>query len=245
MTSRTAGLPSDDRPPAGHIPVVGLLTENDQLRQAVVEALSPVVAVLSLTPLTFTAGRPPESLPVIVVDAALLAEGGGLAGRWQGAKPLVLAIVDQAHLSGDGWLNGPVRDFVVWPCLPAELHLRVKKLLAQARWAGGRRVICGSLVIDLDRFEVTAGGRPIHLTTKEFLLLRELALRQGCPVARKELLDAVWGWRYHPGSNVVDVVVRSLRKKLEPAPSRPQYILTVRGVGYRLAETAEDGRTAG
>lgn len=221
----------------GHIPVVGLLTENERLRQAVLEALSPRVAVVYLNPVTRAApsgGLFPERLQALLVDAACLKKADTMSMELQGKEQRVLVIVDQAELAGDRSLDRIGRDFVVWPFLPAELRLRVHALLEQAAHAD-QRIVVGPIAIDLERLEVTAAGRSVRLTPKEFFVLRELALRRGRPVSRQELLNAVWGWNSDRVSNVVDVVVRSLRKKLEPTPFQPRYILTVRGIGYRLA----------
>nr|PZN42449.1 MAG: hypothetical protein DIU70_05150 [Bacillota bacterium] len=163
---------------------------------------------------------------------------------------LVIRRADQLDTPGPAPKLG--QDFVVWPCRPGELRLRVRGLLDRAR-GRSQPIVCGPIAIDRERLEVRLAGRPVQLTPKEFLVLQELARRCDCPVHRQDLLNAVWGWEADTSSNVVDQVVRNLRKKLEPNPVHPRYILTVRGVGYKLVsspagaagEPGEAGREIG
>jgi DNA-binding response OmpR family regulator len=212
--------------------VVGLWTADPALRQAVPEALSPSIAVVPLSPKAVSTMWP-DHLQAILLDAALL-ERPDMHALWhQEGQPPVLVMLRPEQLGGDGPLPRVGRDFVVWPCLPGELRLRVQALLAEAR-RRSRLIRCGPISIDPERLEVRVAERPVHLTPKEFCVLQELAQRCNCPVHRQDLLNAGWGWETESSSNVVDAVVRNLRQKLEPTPARPRYILTVRGVGYKL-----------
>jgi two-component system alkaline phosphatase synthesis response regulator PhoP len=94
---------------------------------------------------------------------------------------------------------------------------------------------------------VRVGGREIDLTATEFDLLRVLAEHPGWVYSREELLEAVWGYSYLGESRLVDVHVANLRKKIEDDPANPQFVRTVRGVGYRFepAATEEASRAEG
>ncbi|MCG0239845.1 MAG: response regulator transcription factor [Firmicutes bacterium] len=222
----------------GQIPVVGLCSDDPEIRQAIPEALAPAVAVLPLTP--SAAPVPGLARPqALLVDAPLL-EHPTLQPLWrQSPRPPVLVILRAEQLDNPGPAPRLGQDFVVWPCRPGELRLRVWGLLDQAQ-RRSQPIVCGPITIDRERLEVRLAGRPVQLTPKEFLVLQELAQRCDCPVHRQDLLNAVWGWEADSSSNVVDQVVRSLRKKLEPNPVHPRYIVTVRGVGYKLVSSPAD-----
>jgi DNA-binding response OmpR family regulator len=92
------------------------------------------------------------------------------------------------------------------------------------------------LVIDVAKRTVEVSGTPVQLTYVEFELLRTLASRPGRVYTRKMLLEALWGGSDYREPRTIDVHVRHLREKLEPDPREPQYIVTVRGVGYRFRD---------
>jgi two-component system, OmpR family, alkaline phosphatase synthesis response regulator PhoP len=85
------------------------------------------------------------------------------------------------------------------------------------------------------RAEVTRDGKPVYITAREFELLRYLIEREGSTLSRTELLRSVWGYDADKFTRTVDTHVGSLRQKLEENPKRPQFILTVSGVGYKFA----------
>ncbi|MGE5588633.1 MAG: response regulator [Clostridia bacterium] len=135
-------------------------------------------------------------------------------------------------------------DYVTKPFSPRELVARVKALLrrrdmdleeTRARDASGR-IHVGDLVIDTSRFEVEVRGARTELTPKEFDLLRVLVANRGKVLTRDFLLEKVWGYEYGGDTRTVDVHVRRLRQKIEEDDSRPIYIQTVHGVGYRFTE---------
>ncbi|MCC3374923.1 winged helix-turn-helix domain-containing protein [Cohnella sp. REN36] len=90
--------------------------------------------------------------------------------------------------------------------------------------------------VDLKRMTVIKDGKRIDLTKTEFDLLRALLMSQGGVLSRQELMEKLWGDDYFGGSNSIDVHIKSLRRKLGDDPKNPQYIVTVRGVGYRTAD---------
>jgi DNA-binding response OmpR family regulator len=88
--------------------------------------------------------------------------------------------------------------------------------------------------VDFRKAEVERKAARVELSAKEFNLLRYFVEHRGATLSRNELLDAVWGYDAMPSTRTVDVHVAWLRKKLEPQPHRPQYILTVHGMGYKF-----------
>jgi len=128
-------------------------------------------------------------------------------------------------------------DYMVKPFSMRELVARVKAILRRAGNAPGavgeRPIRNGDLVIDPARFEVRVGERRVELSPKEFDLLRFLVMHPDQVFSRQTLLDRVWGADAYVEDRTVDVHIRWLREKIEKAPSRPERILTVRGVGYK------------
>ena len=92
------------------------------------------------------------------------------------------------------------------------------------------------MTIDVDRMRVLAGGRSIDLTPTEFQLLVTLARRPGQIRTRSQLLDAIHGVAFESYERAIDAHIKNLRRKLEPDPRAPRYVLTVYGVGYRFAD---------
>lgn len=93
-----------------------------------------------------------------------------------------------------------------------------------------------NLIIDYDRYEVTKDGQSVNLTLREYELLSFLTKNKKQPFTREALLEKVWGYEYYGGdARSVDVTIRRLREKIEDDPSKPQYIITKRGIGYYFA----------
>lgn len=139
-------------------------------------------------------------------------------------------------------------DYLEKPFHPKELEMRVEALLkrtgrgaavedSQAGAANGERFEVGELVIDKRRHEVTLGGTPVELTPLEFHILERLASEPGRAWSRNDLLDEVWSTEYEGYQRNVDPHINRLRRKIEADPKNPRYVLTVRGVGYKLNET--------
>jgi DNA-binding response OmpR family regulator len=122
-------------------------------------------------------------------------------------------------------------DYVAKPFALIELIARVRAQLRQSQWTGDANVVhAGVLALDLARRQAQIGALVTDLSDREFKLLRHLVAHAGEVMSRERLLEEVWGYHFDPGSNVVEVCVRRLRKKLGPdAP-----IETVRHAGYRL-----------
>jgi DNA-binding response OmpR family regulator len=150
-------------------------------------------------------------------------------------EPRVSAVViaERDQLERHPWHE--VADELVYPGAPAtELRLRLAMLRRRAGTGDGTVIRLGPVAIDTESYRVTASGRPLDLTFKEFELMRYLASRPGRAFTRPGLLREVWGYDFYGGTRTVDVHVRRLRAKL--GPEHEQLIETVRGVGYRAAE---------
>ena len=130
-------------------------------------------------------------------------------------------------------------DYVVKPFSPKELVARVRAVLRRAEGAaeGGAEILrVADLMLDLPRMRATVGGMPLELTTTEFQLLTALARQPGRIFTRAQLLEAVHGVAFESYERAIDTHIKNLRRKIEPDPRQPRYVLTVYGVGYRLAE---------
>jgi len=129
-------------------------------------------------------------------------------------------------------------DYVTKPFSPRELVARVRAVFRRvdAQPGPGDVIRAGDLVLDRQRMQATAGTRAIDLTTTEFELLAALARQPGRVFTRAQLLDAVRGTDGEAFDRAIDAHVKNLRRKLEPDPRNPRYVLTVYGVGYKFAE---------
>ena len=130
-------------------------------------------------------------------------------------------------------------DYVTKPFLMKELILRVtadpaQKLLLSRRKGSRGWTAAGSVLVDFAAGTVRRGGQEISLTAKELLLLKKLADNRGRIVTFDGLCEAVWGDGYFGYENTLMVHMRRLREKIEEDPSHPRYLLTVRGLGYKL-----------
>ena len=133
-------------------------------------------------------------------------------------------------------------DYLVKPFSPRELEYRVEALLRRNSAAPRQgddedRMEIGDLVVDKRRHEVSRGGARIDLTPLEFQILELLASEPGRAWSRNDLLDRVWSTEYEGYQRNIDPHINRLRKKLEADPKNPHYVLTVRGVGYKLNES--------
>jgi two-component system alkaline phosphatase synthesis response regulator PhoP len=131
-------------------------------------------------------------------------------------------------------------DYLGKPFSPRELEYRIEALLRRSQGTqavmDGDRITVGELVIDKRRHEVSLGGARVDLTPLEFQILELLASEPGRAWSRNALLDQVWSTEYEGYQRNIDPHINRLRKKLEADPKNPHYVLTVRGVGYKLNE---------
>ena len=130
-------------------------------------------------------------------------------------------------------------DYVVKPFSPKELVARVRAVLRRSNAAEmlrDRPIRAGDVEIDPQRLRVTVAGLPVELTPTEFQLLATLAREPGRVFTRAQLLDAIHGVAIESYERAIDAHVKNIRKKLEPEPGKPRYVLTIHGVGYRFAD---------
>ena len=131
-------------------------------------------------------------------------------------------------------------DYITKPFSVREFRSRVKAALRRSEMLrgrpGGEPIVAGAIEIDFERRAVSAHGDEVRLTYVEFELLGSLAGAPGRVMTREMLLEQVWGDSAYRDPRTIDVHIRHLREKLERDPRRPEYLLTVRGVGYRFRD---------
>jgi two-component system KDP operon response regulator KdpE len=183
------------------------------------------------------AARPPDALVLDLV----LPDGEGVAvcrevRRWSRLPILVLSAVGDEREKVRA-LDAGADDYVTKPFGADELLARLRALLRRAVQPGVDPVIeVGALRIDLADRRVDRDGEPVHLTPIEFDLIGVLARHRGRLVMHRELLREVWGPEYGAETHYLRVHVAHIRRKLELDPSRPRYVVTEPGVGYRLRD---------
>ena len=174
--------------------------------------------------LTTAAVRPPDA---VILDLVLPDARGTDVARelrtWT-AAPIIAA------------LDAGADDYVTKPFGVDELLARLRAALRRAEPTAEPVLEIGGLRVDLEAREVTVDGTTAQLTPHEYALLRFLALNEGKLLTHKAILREVWGEAYADESHYLHVYVSQLRRKLEPDPARPRYILTEPGAGYRLVD---------
>jgi two-component system OmpR family response regulator len=148
-------------------------------------------------------------------------------------KPILVLTAQDAVDAKVETLRAGADDYVTKPFAFEELLARVEALARRPRAIVSPRITVADLEVDLDAREVKRAGQPIELTPKEFLVLEYLARHTGRVLSRTLITEYAWGYHFDPGTNIVDVVINHLRKKID-APHDKKLIATVRGVGYVL-----------
>jgi DNA-binding response OmpR family regulator len=183
-----------------------------------------------------------EQEPHLVVLDLMLPEVTGLdvarAIRAKRTTPILMLTARGSEADMLQGFEAGADDYLVKPFSPKVLVARVQAILrrtgAGAEGRARETIDLGRISIDLKAHDVRVGGRTIELTATEFDLLRVLAEHPGWVYSREDLLEAVWGYSYLGDSRLVDVHVANLRKKMEDDPANPQFVRTVRGVGYKF-----------
>jgi DNA-binding response OmpR family regulator len=162
--------------------------------------------------------------------------------RAHGRTPVIMLTArDEEHDKLTGLALG-ADDYITKPFSPREVVARVRAVLRRAGNGGDTvlpRLRVHDLEIDAERHVVRRGGETVALTPTEFKLLAVLAGSPGRAFTRLQLIDQVQGFAFEGYERTIDAHVKNLRQKLEPDPRRPRYMLTVHGIGYRLAEESD------
>jgi two-component system KDP operon response regulator KdpE len=149
--------------------------------------------------------------------------------------PIIMLTVRNAEKDKVGALDAGADDYIVKPFGIQELLARVRAALRRSSNDEAEPVIVSKeLSFDFEKRTISVRGKPVHLTPKEFDLLRHLVASQGMPVTHRRLLQAVWGPDYGEQTESLRVVINQLRKKIESDPANPKYIRTEPWIGYRF-----------
>jgi len=151
--------------------------------------------------------------------------------------PVIVLSVREAEREKVRALDMGADDYLVKPFGIGELLARIRASLRRAREEVGQPVVSHEdLVIDLARHRVQRGGREVHLTPTEYELLAYLATHRGKVLTHQVILHRVWGPEYDGETQYLRVFVSQLRRKIEPDPRAPRFLLTELGVGYRFPD---------
>jgi two-component system, OmpR family, KDP operon response regulator KdpE len=178
---------------------------------------------------------------LVVLDLGLPdVDGIDVCRKMRQLSNIPIVVLSARGAEGDkvAALDAGADDYVTKPFGPEELLARIRAALRRADSAAvtSGPIVRGGLVIDRDRFRVLREGEEVRLTPKEFELLTYLAQHPGRVLTHRALLKAIWGPHATDQPEHLRVLVGSLRKKIEPDPSSPRYILTEPWVGYRFAD---------
>jgi two-component system, OmpR family, alkaline phosphatase synthesis response regulator PhoP len=182
--------------------------------------------------------RPPD---LVVLDLGLPGVDGidvARELRRTSAVPIIMLTARGEETDRVLGLELGADDYVVKPFSPRELLARVRAVLRRFEGTEGarERFAVGAVTVDTGRRRVTVGDRPVDLTATEFDLVAQMASHPGRVFTRAQLLDTIHGVAVDTYERAVDAHVKNIRRKLEPDPHRPRYLLTVHGVGYRFSE---------
>ncbi len=181
-----------------------------------------------------------ESPDQVVLDLGLPGLDGldvTRALRRDGELPIIMLTARDDETDRVIGLELGADDYVTKPFSPRELVARIRAVLRRHSGpATAETLRAGDLSLDVPRMRVTRGDEPIDLTATEFSLLAAMARHPGRVFTRSQLLDAIHGVAFDSFERAIDAHVKNIRRKLEPDPRSPRYLLTVYGVGYRLAD---------
>ena len=176
---------------------------------------------------------------MVVLDLGLPGIDGvdvirGLRG-WT-SVPIVVLSVRDAEQDKVAALDAGADDYVTKPFGMDELLARLRAAMRRVEPSGVPVLEVGEIRVDLEKHAVSVGGKPVQLTPNEFAMLRLFARNEGKLLTHRTILREVWGPSYQVESHYLHVYVSQLRRKLEPDPTRPRYLLTEPGAGYRLVD---------
>jgi DNA-binding response OmpR family regulator len=183
-----------------------------------------------------------ESFDLIVLDVMLPRKDGFEVCRELRRTGLRMPIIMLTAKTQDSdkvlGLELGADDYVTKPFNPRELRARIKAVLRRSGGELPESYSFGDVEVDFRSHEVRRAGKPVTLTHMEYKLLTTFIRRRGRVLSRTDLLDDVWGRDNVVTDRVVDTHITNLRKKVEPKPSRPRYLVAVRGAGYRFDDGA-------
>jgi two-component system response regulator RegX3 len=158
--------------------------------------------------------------------------------RQKSAVPIIMVTARDSEIDKVVGLEIGADDYITKPYSPRELVARVRAVLrrnaAEVQETSLHTLTAGPVRMDVERHVVTVSGDPVALPLKEFELLELLLRNAGRVLTRGQLIDRVWGADYVGDTKTLDVHVKRLRSKIEPEPSNPRFIVTVRGLGYKF-----------
>ena len=157
--------------------------------------------------------------------------------RATSSVPIIMLTARDSEVDKVVGLELGADDYVTKPFSHRELVARIRAVLrrrAEPEAAEPAALVAGPVRMDVERHLVTVDGTPVSLPLKEFELLELLLRNVGRVLTRGQLIERIWGADYVGDTKTLDVHVKRLRTKLEPEPSRPRHLLTVRGLGYKL-----------
>jgi two-component system response regulator RegX3 len=158
--------------------------------------------------------------------------------RQRSTVPIIMVTARDSEVDKVVGLEIGADDYVTKPYSPRELVARIRAVLrrrsAEPADTGGTTLVAGPVRMDIERHVVTVDGNPVALPLKEFELLEMLLRNAGRVLTRGQLIDRIWGADYVGDTKTLDVHVKRLRSKIEPVPSAPRHIVTVRGLGYKF-----------
>lgn len=189
-----------------------------------------------------------DAYDLIVLDMRLPKKSGlevlhGLRARGSTRPVLVLTAQDAVDAKVTA-LRAGADDYVTKPFAFEELLARVEALSRRPQELASPVLQIEDLLVDQATREVTRAGEPVDLTPKEYAVLEYLVRHAGRVMSRTLITEYVWGYHFDPGTNVVDVVINHLRKKVD-AKHKKKLIATIRGVGYMINKEPKDGRAKG
>lgn len=209
---------------------LGLALEDEGFEVIGVESGEQALSVLA---------RYPGGIDLVLLDLMLT----GIDGievcrriRETSTMPVIMVTARSDNADVVAGLEAGADDYVAKPVVASVLSARIRALARRALWEPDAAALrAGDLDIDVPRGIVRVGNRTVHTTKTEFRLLQVLVEARGHVVTREQLLEQVWGYDYFGDTRLLDVHMRRLRRKIEVEPGSPQMLLTVRGVGYRVA----------
>ena len=235
---------SDRCPQRGEMPDTVLVVEDEPNLLAALkytlerEGYDALTADNGETGLRVARERSPD---IVILDVMLPALDGFEICRLlrrESSVPIIMLTARGGEMDRVVGLEMGADDYVTKPFSMRELLARVRNTLRRSAAGGGGRqsevVVSGNLAIDLAGHTATLNGEPLDMKPREFALIAHLASNRGRAFTRDQILERLWGHDYIGDSRTVDVHVRWLREKIEPNPSKPSRIVTIRGVGYRF-----------